>query len=238
MRNLLAKVYSQLLSLNFYTAVSTDEQEIRTGIIATRIAIVLLIGSLVSLTLYSGLVSVTLTITVAQPTFDKYQSLVKQYPDLKCVCSNIAIMYSSFIKFQPRYHQVNLAKTTCFCILSVFMHWNLPTRIDSLTTMSVLINCIDNIFWRFLVCERQRILPYWDVCDFRKHLLKHFLVTEHFQNTLRSFRDQKSKLQMLKSQLSRSIKIKHWTPTTLNPDASSIVQLKEWKNSILTLRSV
>lgn len=109
-RHILVDLYESLKKLNFYTQSSDDEYVQKTGRIATKIAIVLLIGSLALLTFYSGLVKVDQVVVVPSPTFDKYQCLVQKYPNLICSCSNLQLSYSSFINLELQYHQVGSVK--------------------------------------------------------------------------------------------------------------------------------
>lgn len=120
--NVIRRIFHELYALNFYTSSSTDQEEIRTEVIATRVAIVLLTGSLVTLTLYSSLTVTFQTITVVKPTFAKYQSMFEKYPDVSCPCSNIALVQSAFIKVEPRYHQVHVSKSLLCEVSRIGIH--------------------------------------------------------------------------------------------------------------------
>lgn len=107
-RNFLIYLYVYFNKLNFYTSKSQDEYVQNTGRVSTKIALALLLGSLVSLTFYSGFSKIDQVIAIAVPNFEKYQSLVQDHPSLVCPCSKLDVPYSSFIKLELNYHQVGL----------------------------------------------------------------------------------------------------------------------------------
>ena len=51
----------------------------------------------------------TATKTFDQPSFDRYDDLIKIYDEkLECLCSNMASKYETFVEIQPKYHPVNI----------------------------------------------------------------------------------------------------------------------------------
>jgi hypothetical protein len=97
---------NKLLALNFYATPSPDLYTPQTGQWATRIYLVLLIGSLAIFIFYSSLTYNTETIIEPQPilnTFRALQSNKKQ--DLSCPCKQISIPQSSLISFSPEFHE-------------------------------------------------------------------------------------------------------------------------------------
>ena len=98
-----------LRNLNLFASVppSTEEHELRTQRISTRVFITLLIVSMTILLFYTSLVRVTKTIDVPTPTLEKYSELYSTYSQrLTCACSKISINYDTFLKVQYTQHQV------------------------------------------------------------------------------------------------------------------------------------
>jgi hypothetical protein len=86
---------------------STDEHQLRTQRISTKLFIVLLIISLIILLLYTSLAKVTKTITVATPTLTQYSQLYSKYSQtLTCPCKHISINYGIFLHIEYTLHQV------------------------------------------------------------------------------------------------------------------------------------
>ena len=105
-RHLLVKSWQWMKELNFFLHHSTDQHEIQSGRVATRIYIVLLTAFLVVFILYTGLANVTQTVNVAVPTVGKYRAVLSTHPSLICSCKNIDLAQGGFIQLIPRYHQV------------------------------------------------------------------------------------------------------------------------------------
>lgn len=120
MRNLLVKACQWLKELNFYRHNSTDEDEIQSGRIATRIYLVLLISFLAVFILYSGLANVSETISISVPTIEKYYSVLAIRPNLICLCTEIDFLQDEFIQITPRYHQVCSSDFTGYYVDLIF----------------------------------------------------------------------------------------------------------------------
>ena len=97
------------LKLNWFPSVppSTDEHQLRTQRISTRLFILVLILSITILLLYSSLANVTKTITVPTPSPAQYSQLYSKYsPTLACPCTHISINYGLFLDINYTLHQV------------------------------------------------------------------------------------------------------------------------------------
>ena len=107
--DLWGKVKQFLQDLNLFPSIppSTDEYELRTQRISTRVFIILFILSMTILLFYTSLVRVTKTIDVPTPTLEKYSELYSTYSErLTCACSKISINYDKLLRVQYTLHQV------------------------------------------------------------------------------------------------------------------------------------
>ena len=86
---------------------STDEHQLRTQRISTRLFILVLILSITILLLYSSLANITKTITVPTPSLAQYSHLYSKHsPTLACPCTHISINYGLFLDIKYTLHQV------------------------------------------------------------------------------------------------------------------------------------
>jgi hypothetical protein len=106
MRAFLVRCWQFWKNLSFFYQQSTDPHEVESGRIATRIHIVLLITFLGIFNVYYSVTDVSQTISMKDPRFATYSSLVNLHPSLACPCRNIDPVYRKFIKLRPAYHQV------------------------------------------------------------------------------------------------------------------------------------
>jgi hypothetical protein len=96
-------------NLNFFPSVppSTEEHELRTQRIATRLFIFFLIVSLTILLLYTSLINVTRIVNVQTPNLAQYNQLYSTYSEtLTCPCTQISINYRTFLPVDYTLHQV------------------------------------------------------------------------------------------------------------------------------------
>ncbi len=106
LKRLLRLICDKLLGLNFYAPTSPDSHTPQTGQWATRIYLVLLIGSISIFIFYSSLTYNTETISVPQPMLDTFRALQSNNKqDLSCPCKQISIPQSSLISFSPEFHE-------------------------------------------------------------------------------------------------------------------------------------
>ncbi|UJR34666.1 hypothetical protein I4U23_027443 [Adineta vaga] len=83
------------------------ENNIKQQKFITRIYLSLLISSILILLLFHSLNSEIMTITVDKPSLITFDNLQKLYSNtIECFCSNMTILYSSFISLSPILHQV------------------------------------------------------------------------------------------------------------------------------------
>ncbi|CAF1181194.1 unnamed protein product [Didymodactylos carnosus] len=84
----------------------TDPHGIRNQLISTRLFVVCLLALLFVLTVYTALIDVTVTQTVALPSLEQYEKLYENYPlALSCQCKTISVDYSEIMSFDPTFHQ-------------------------------------------------------------------------------------------------------------------------------------
>ena len=100
-------LFGYLKRLNFFNTYGTDEEQIRREILATRIYLILLPTILTLLIIYSAQKELFYSVTINNPTLDRYQQLMNIYPDtLSCPCAQFSIPYSNFMSLTPQYHSV------------------------------------------------------------------------------------------------------------------------------------
>ncbi|UJR07167.1 hypothetical protein I4U23_011455, partial [Adineta vaga] len=81
----------------------------RYGRWATRLHIVLYLGSIAILIFYTAIQPHTLTKIFDQPSPISYNHLREKYGDeLKCTCSNVASTYNRFVEIKPVFHSICL----------------------------------------------------------------------------------------------------------------------------------
>ena len=98
-----------LTDLNLFPSVppSTDQEQIRTQKLSTRVFMVSLALSLAVLLLYTCTVTVIKTVTIKRPTLNRYTDLYQQQSQtLSCPCTKISTNYQTFIHINPTMHQV------------------------------------------------------------------------------------------------------------------------------------
>ena len=98
-----------LQNLNLFPSVppSTDEYELHTQRISTRLFILFLIVSMTILLLYTSLITVTKTINVEALPLTQYSQLYSTYSQtLTCACTQISINYRKFLRIEYTLPQV------------------------------------------------------------------------------------------------------------------------------------
>jgi hypothetical protein len=112
MRQSVTFLYTKLVDLNIFTVryfgSNADRMTAkRLGQWATRLYIVLLIGGLAILALYTVIQPEILKKSFHKPSFNEYNHLKHTYGDkLECSCSVIASKYDRFVKIESVFHQV------------------------------------------------------------------------------------------------------------------------------------
>lgn len=108
-RHLSAKSKHYLTTINIFPSVSpsSDEHELSSQRISTRLFIVIFITLFIALLLYISLITIPKTIIVKAPSFDRYSNLNSEDSlTLTCPCSKISINYAKFIHVEYTLHQV------------------------------------------------------------------------------------------------------------------------------------
>lgn len=99
----------RLVNLNLFESGSEEVLVVREERWSTRLYLVLLCVTLVTLVFYAALRSQTETITVRDPSKKIFDELELKYSNtLQCPCTKIAIEYGRFVHIEPSFHQVNL----------------------------------------------------------------------------------------------------------------------------------
>ncbi|CAF4132192.1 unnamed protein product, partial [Adineta steineri] len=117
----------------------------------TRVYLILLAGSILTLLLFTSLSTHITTMTISNPSIDVYRNLQDIHQDtLKCPCSTTTIPYETFISLSPNFHQVcssgfvNDAWITLLSLTRNGLYNNWPTRavhqFRLLSTMCELVN--------------------------------------------------------------------------------------------------
>src|ERR1700722_13839636 len=100
---------SYLLTINLLrdSAVVNDQHQLRNQIISTRLSILFFIVILLSFLFYFILAQTTISIVVQSPTKDHFSQLDNNYKDtLQCSCTNLFIIYGTFVSLEVTFHQV------------------------------------------------------------------------------------------------------------------------------------
>lgn len=109
--NVLLAIRSIFLKMNFYKKESFIVQAANIehmAILASRIYVILLTMSVVILTFFNGLTTVTVSETVSSPSLAIFEKLYAAYPStLSCSCQKVAISYDTILTVIPTYHQVS-----------------------------------------------------------------------------------------------------------------------------------
>ena len=101
------KQFCQNLNLFPSAPPSTDDHELRSQRISTRLFIFLLILALTILLSYTSLTTVTKTISVHKPSLTEYSQLYSKHSQsLICPCTQISVSYEKFIHVEYTLHQV------------------------------------------------------------------------------------------------------------------------------------
>lgn len=85
-----------------------DEEIVRDQVLTTRVYLICLIASILSLTLFNLVHQMTVSVTIHNPSFNTYKYLEAEYPNtLSCPCSEVSTQYSTFMSINMTYHQVS-----------------------------------------------------------------------------------------------------------------------------------
>ncbi|CAF4151516.1 unnamed protein product, partial [Adineta steineri] len=119
----------------FKSSVNQNINATKKQYVITRIYLILLAGSILTLLLFTSLSTHITTITVSNPSIDVYRNLQDIHQDtLKCPCSTTTIPYETFISLSPIFHHVcssDFVNDTWITLLSLlhnalYMGW--PTE--------------------------------------------------------------------------------------------------------------
>ena len=106
-RNILLELKQAIINLNLFDDHSRDLFRTRRGRIATRLYILLLIGTTSVLLAYTSIPMQTITKTIQSPPYELYEVLQRRYQHtLQCPCRVVSIPYAELIEVKPTYHQL------------------------------------------------------------------------------------------------------------------------------------
>lgn len=107
-RSLCTVFFNQLWGFNIYVECHSDSPRSRRDqILSTRLYVVLLLLSAVSLSGYVALSWRLLTFEIHNPTFTTFEHLQAEYPEtLTCTCTHIAVDVGKFVSIAVSFHQV------------------------------------------------------------------------------------------------------------------------------------
>lgn len=107
MRAIFLKLKQFIIQLNLFNDHSGDPLRIRRNRIASRLYILLSIGTISVLITYTSIPIQTISKNTPPPSQEQYKNLQTQYPDtLRCPCSVVSIPHKEFIEVTPTYHQL------------------------------------------------------------------------------------------------------------------------------------
>ena len=113
LKGFMLKCVDKLRQFNIFPSLppTTDEIQIKTELIATRLYVLLLTCSILILTIYSSHRTLEKTEMKEWPSIEEYRSLYGSHSDtLSCPCTSISIDHSTFLQLQPVFHQVCSSK--------------------------------------------------------------------------------------------------------------------------------
>ncbi|UJR06812.1 hypothetical protein I4U23_011099 [Adineta vaga] len=100
-------IHEKWLTWNMFNSRSTDPTIKHQEILSTRLYFILIIISFSILTTYISISIQTKNTIIPFPTQSMYENLQKQYPNnLQCSCNKTVILYKTFVKIIPSFHQV------------------------------------------------------------------------------------------------------------------------------------
>ncbi|CAF1388030.1 unnamed protein product [Adineta steineri] len=102
------EVFQWIKQINlFKSSVDQNTDATKKQYLITRVYLILLAGSILTLLLFTSLSTHITTMTVSNPSIDVYRNLQDIHQDtLKCPCSTATIPYETFISLSPNFHQV------------------------------------------------------------------------------------------------------------------------------------
>ena len=126
--------------MNLFSSGSNQDEIIRRERISTRIYIAVLVVSILIIIIYTTVPVNTVTETVNNPNLMQYEQLMKTYRSaLHCSCSQIAVLYQTFVKVDVTYHQIctgDFVSERWILYLSLSSYSTFKARTDFLVTSS------------------------------------------------------------------------------------------------------
>ncbi|CAF1069768.1 unnamed protein product, partial [Adineta ricciae] len=96
-----------IASFNLFRRVNSNDVQLQIQRQMTRFYVIILVTALSAVFLFIALPFHKEIVSLSSPSSDEYQRLYNRTINLQCVCSRVAIPYSSFLSLkQPLYHQV------------------------------------------------------------------------------------------------------------------------------------
>ncbi|CAF4171623.1 unnamed protein product, partial [Adineta steineri] len=146
------EIFQWIRQINlFKSSADQNVDAIKKQCLTTRVYLILLAGSILTLLLFTSLSTHVTTMTISNPSIDVYRNLQDIHQDtLKCPCSTTTIPYETFISLSPIFHQVcssDFVNDTWITLLSLlhnklYIGW--PTeavhQFRLLSTMCELVN--------------------------------------------------------------------------------------------------
>lgn len=158
-RSFVFKWLQKLSQLNLFPSLppATDEPQIKTELISTRLYVLLITSLILILIIYSARRALEKTETIVWPTVKEYRSLYDSHSaTLACPCTSISIDHSAFIKLSPSFHQV------CSSDL-VTSHWIYGIIADQ--TYEFLYNATSSTWYDFRLLGGSSFLTIALLCD-------------------------------------------------------------------------
>ncbi|CAF4149931.1 unnamed protein product [Rotaria sp. Silwood2] len=101
------RIRDQLISLNLFNKGSTENQTIRYERFSTRLYLLLLFTSILTLIIYTILSKEMIQPIILLPTQARYEELLSSHSNtLQCPCTHISVAYKDFITINTTLHQV------------------------------------------------------------------------------------------------------------------------------------
>lgn len=107
LRLLVVKIQKALVNYNMFKSRSPDLHRVYQERVSTRVYLLLLVLCTIVFSINTFFTVQTTIVVVNSPTKIQYDALQASYPDsLQCPCEHVSVLYDTFIKFAPTFHQI------------------------------------------------------------------------------------------------------------------------------------
>ena len=102
----LSRLRRFFVALNIFKTYQTDEQSLRIQRWSTRLYVPILFTAISILVVYTTYQIHSQQIQLQNPSLSTYLHFYDKYNNIKCPCTQIAVVYKNFLQISPIFHQV------------------------------------------------------------------------------------------------------------------------------------